>query len=161
MSDPTAELEVFLAGLAGRVKDIALVLHRLDRLEAGDGRWLGEFVADQSVRFDAAQEVLLRAFGVVSDRINWAILQELAAHETCPLGRLAGATGLGRFALVERLNDLVQVGLASRLLDTDSAQVTPAGLALYRLVSYCSQEVSARAADLLGRFLGQTVRPPS
>jgi hypothetical protein len=51
-------------------------------------------------------------------------------------------TGLGRLVLSERLNDLVQVGLATRLIDTDHAQITAAGAGIVRLVEALIADVA-------------------
>ena len=41
----------------------------------------------------------------------------------------------------ERLNDLIQVGLATREIDTDQAQITASGADMVRLIDDLSRQV--------------------
>lgn len=120
------------AGLAGRLRSLVVALDRLDRLESGSGAWRARF--EEAELPEAATELTLRALRTGADPANFRILRALAADDSHALGRLIETTGLGRLVLSERLNDLVQVGLATRLIDTDHAQITPAGASLLRLV---------------------------
>jgi hypothetical protein len=49
------------------------------------------------------------------------------------------------------LNDLVQVGLATLLIDTDHAQITGAGASLMRLIDALIAEVAAQYLSRPGR----------
>ena len=126
-------------GLAARLRSIALALDRLDRLESGTGDWRAAFPDGELPQ--AATELTLRAFHTASDASNYHILRHLAEGESTAVSALIEATEMGRLALSERLNDLVQVGLAARLIDTDHAQLTAAGAALYQLFDAVSQTV--------------------
>ena len=132
------------AGLAGRLRSLSIVLDRLDRLESGSGAWLADF--NEKELPEAAQMMTLRALGTVADPANYALLRTLASGESNKLGDLMAVTGNGRLPLSERLNDLVQVGLASRLIDTDHAQITAAGAALVELID---EIVGQTAAEYL------------
>lgn len=124
--------ETIAVGLAGRLRSLAIVLDRLDRLESGSGVWLTDF--KETELSEAAQMMTLRAFKTVSDPANYTILRALASGESHKVGDLITMTGNGRLPLSEHLNDLVQVGLASRLIDTDHAQITAAGAAFVELI---------------------------
>lgn len=126
-------------GVAARLRSLAVALDRLDRLESGTGTWLSGFDAVELP--DAATELTLRALRTGADPINFAILKTLAVEDSQPLAHLIEKVGLRRLTLSERLNDLVQVGLATRLIDTDHAQITPAGAGAVRLVEGLIAEV--------------------
>ncbi|MEW5958154.1 MAG: hypothetical protein AB1801_10545 [Chloroflexota bacterium] len=127
-------------GLAGRLRSLVMALDRLDRLESGSGAWLAQFKTEELP--EAATELTLRALRAGADPANFAILKALAAADSCSLVQLIDTTGLGRLSLSERLNDLVQVGLAVRLIETDQAQLTAAGASLVRLVEALVAEVA-------------------
>ena len=130
------------AGLASRLRALVAALDRLDRLESGSGIWLAGFA--ETELHGAATELSLRALRTVADPANFAVLQALAGDESQPLSHLIDSTGLGRLALSERLNDLVQVGLATRLIDTDHAQITQAGASLIGLIDALITEVAVQ-----------------
>lgn len=119
-------------GLAGRLYSLVTALDRLDRLESGSGTWLADF--DSPELTEAATELTLRALRTIAEPTNFMLLEALAAGDSHSLSYLIETTGLGRLVLSERLNDLVQVGLAARLIDTDHAQITSAGAGAVRLV---------------------------
>lgn len=134
------------AGLAGRINTLALTLDRLDRLESGSGDWLAGFAERELPA--AAAEMVLRSLRTAADPVNYQLLTLLTAHNTLPLLQIMSATGLGRLVLSERLHDLAQVGLASRLIDSDHAQITAAGAEMAqfieRLVDIVRQDLSCR-----------------
>jgi DNA-binding HxlR family transcriptional regulator len=119
-------------GVAGRLRSLVVVLDRLDRLESGSGEWLAGFAEGELP--EAAAAMTLRALQTAADPANFAILKALSAGESSKIGDLMEETGYGRLPLTERLNDLVQVGMASRLIDTDHAQITAAGAAMSALI---------------------------
>jgi DNA-binding HxlR family transcriptional regulator len=128
------------AGLAGRIRLLVTALDRLDRLESGSGNWQASFVDAELA--EATTAMTLRALQTGSDHINFMILTALAATDSQAIGSLIETTGIGRFVLSERLNDLVQVGLATRLIDTDHVQITAAGASLVQLINEIRAEVS-------------------
>jgi len=138
------------AGLAGRLRSLVLMLDRLDRLESGSGNWLADFEADELP--EAAAELTLRALRAVANPNTFTLLTALAGNDTHSIAQLMAITGFGRLALSERLNDLVQLGLAIRLIDTDHAQITPAGAAMLQLIEVLQSGVIEQYRDL-------TVRP--
>jgi len=140
-------LNDFSFALALRLRDLARMLDRLDRLESGTGEWLvsqrdGDWTS-------AATEMTLRALRVVADPTNFAILTFLSKHTSAPMAELEKASGHGRLVLTERVNDLVQVGLAGRNIDTDHVQGTAAGAALVGLVNGISQTTAKKLAEAL------------
>ena len=140
-SPPDRTLGNIAAGVAGRLRSLVVVLDRLDRLESGSGEWLAGFAEGELP--EAATAMTLRALRTASDPANYAILKALGAGESSKIGDLMAATGYGRLPLTERLNDLVQVGLASRLIDTDHAQITAAGAAMVDLIEQLVKQVMA------------------
>jgi hypothetical protein len=135
------------SALAFRLRDIARMLDRIDRLESGTGEWL------RSQRHPewraAATDMTLRALRAAADPTNYAILTLLSNHVSEPVAELERATGLGRLVLAERINDLVQIGLAGRNIDTDQVQATAAGAALVGLIESISEASARRLAEAL------------
>ena len=140
MSD--ALIPLISAGLAGRLRSLAMVIDRLDRLESGSGSWLAQF--NNAELAESATTMTLRMLNTVSDQANFTILKALSASESQAMRHLMDMTGSGRLLLSERLNDLVQVGLAARLIDTDHAQITAAGAAIVQLVEEISAQTSVQ-----------------
>lgn len=135
--------------LALRLRDLARMQDRLDRLESGTGTWLAS--QEDSDWASAAEAMTLRALRAAADPANFALLEHLAAQAAAPMRELERVTGLGRLALSERVNDLVQVGLAMRNIDTDHVQATPGGAALVRLIRRIGEATAER--------LGEAMRP--
>jgi hypothetical protein len=135
------------AALALRLRDLARMADRLDRLESGSGNWLAS--QDEAALREAATDMTLRALRAAADPTNFAILKFLSAHTSAPIAELERAAGLGRLALSERVNDLVQVGLAGRNIDTDHVQITAGGAALVRLISDIGAATAQRLAEAL------------
>jgi hypothetical protein len=88
----------------------------------------------------AARELLLRGLRTLADPLNYAFARRLSEGDA-GLGELAELSGLPRLSVWERLNDLVQAGLAARSLAGDRAAITAAGRTLVDLV-----EEAARSA---------------
>ncbi len=135
------------SALALRLRDIARLLDRLDRLESGTGEWLA--TQRDGALAEAATEMTLRALRAAADPTNYAILTFLSAHASAPVAELEKASGLGRLALAERLSDLVQVGLAARAIDTDQVQGTAAGGALVGLIQSIAEATAEKLAEVL------------
>jgi len=135
------------SALALRLRDIARLLDRLDRLESGTGEWLAS--QGEGALREAATDMTLRALRAAADPTNFAILTFLSAHTSAPMAELEAATGFGRLALAERVNDLVQVGLAGRNIDTDHVQGTAAGAALVGLIHNIGEATAQRLAEVL------------
>ncbi len=137
----------FSSALALRLRDLARMADRLDRLESGTGEWLKAQRAEDWIA--AATEMTLRALRVAADPLNFAILTFLSKRATTPIADLEQAVGLGRLALTERVNDLIQVGLAGRNIDTDQVQGTAAGAALVGWINTIGEATANRLAEAL------------
>lgn len=124
--------------LAARLAELEAALERYEAFAFEPGR--GPVPPAPRERAEAARELLLRALREAGDPVNFRILRRLAEGQT-PLAELVGLVSLPRISVWERVNDLVQVGLAARSLEGDSAGATAMGLGLVRLV-----EESAAAA---------------
>ncbi len=134
--DPAA-LGKALAGRLGEVR-AALERHAAFVFAPGEeppGPALGPGEAEA-----AAREFVLRALRTAADPVNDRLLRRLAEGQAT-LAELAALVGLPRLAVWERVNDLVQAGLAVRSLEGDRTGLSPAGQALATLV-----EEAARAA---------------
>ena len=144
----TGQQDALSQTLARRLRDISRVLDRLDRLEAGSGSWLAQ--QNESDLQNAAQEMTLRAVRQAADSHNFALLKLLHTDRiTYPVGELQNASGLDRMTLSERLNDLVQVGLVVREIDTDHVQITDAGRSLTGWLSNIQQTVTHALTEQL------------
>jgi len=126
-------------GLAGRLRLLVRALDRLDRLESGSGEWKAGFA--ETELSEAATGLTLRLLSTVADSTNFAILNILTTDGSFSMKKLMERSGVGRLVLSERLNDLVQVGLVSRLIDTDQAQITGAGANMVRMVKLITSVV--------------------
>lgn len=126
-------------GLSGRLRSLVIAQDRLDRLESGSGQWRSDFVSSELD--ESAEFLTLRVMYTASDRLNLSILQSLATADSMSIPSLMAEVGLGRLVLSERLNDLVQVGLATRMIDTDHAQITAAGAGMVELVNQISNQI--------------------
>ena len=113
------------------------MLDRLDRLESGTGEWLASQQEDDLLT--TATDMTLRALRIAADPANFTLLAFLATHTTAPTIELEKASGIGRLSLTERLNDLTQVGLAGRNIDTDQVQISAGGAALVGLINSISE----------------------
>jgi hypothetical protein len=125
------------SALALRLRDIARMMDRLDRLESGTGKWAASLHNGELK--SASTEMALRALRVASDPTNFVLLTFLSTHESASTADLEKSVSVGRLALIERVNDLVQVGLAARNIDTDQIQNTAAGAAVVGLISSISE----------------------
>ncbi len=125
-------IKAIAGGLAGRLRSLVAVLDRFDRLESGSGTWRSTFADDELP--EAATELALRTLRTVAAPNNFTLLRTLATSNSHSIDQLMKITGSGRLVLAEQLNDMVQVGLATRLIDTDHAQITVAGASMVCLV---------------------------
>jgi hypothetical protein len=130
------------SALALRLRDLARLADRLDRLESGTGRWLAsQQTADWRA---AAGDMTLRALRAAADPTNYTLLAFCSARVSVSTAELGQAAGLGRLPLTERVNDLAQVGLLARNIDTDQVQATAGGTALARLIDDIAEATTKR-----------------
>lgn len=144
-------VEPLVSGLADRLRTLLLTMDRLDRLEtAGElAGWLGR--ERQAGRLPGhARELLLRALRVAADPTNFRILAALDPLEAVELVELMRRTELARVAASERVNDLVQVGLAAREMVGDQIRSTALAEGVVALVEAVAGETGERLRRELG-----------
>lgn len=147
--DPSKDI---LDGLTGRVRNLLLTLDRQDRLETADAfvGWLDRERSEGRLG-EASREILLRALRAAGDPVNFQLLTFLDPLEPVTLPVLMRESGLARVAASERINDLVQAGLAARELIGDQIRGTPLAVGLVSLVEVLAAEVGDRlAAEAFG-----------
>ncbi len=149
--------EAMARGLAERARNLLRALDRQDRLEGSRefAGWLERAVAGDDMPAIAG-ELLLRALRTAGDPTNFRILELLGPLEGVRLAEVMERTGLTRVAASERVNDLVQVGLASRELIDDQIRGTPLASGIVRLVGELSAEAGRRLAEELGAAAADT-----
>lgn len=137
-------------GLADRARNLLRALDRQDRLETAGTfvGWLERQVADGELG-RSTQELLLRALSAAGDPINFRLLSLLDPLEGVEVPALMAQTGLDRVAVSERINDLVQVGLAGRDMVSDQIRGTSLGGGIVVWVG----EIAERTAEQLGEEL--------
>jgi len=142
-----------IQGLADRARNLLRVLDRQDRLETAQTfvGWLQQQL-NEGVLAQSTQELFLRALAVSGEPVNFVILTRLDPLEGVEVPGLMQHTGLGRVAVSERVNDLVQAGLASRDMVSDQIRGTSLGAGIVALV----EEIAGKAATRLGDELGNT-----
>ena len=148
MRDPTDSVG---HGLAARLRTLLLALDRQDRLETAQEfvGWLAEHSEPQDLA-DHARELLLRAFRVAGDPVNFGILIRLDRIDPVSIPELMRATRLGRVAVSERVNDMVQTGLAVREMVNDDVRGTDLGDGLTAFVDEATKRGGAELANGLG-----------
>ena len=159
MSD---ESEQAADGLWSRFRDIALALRRWQDFnfsaEGSEGkfteRWLEGLAKDTGALSGVGRELVLRAFRVGADGVNFEILTRLRNEEAVPLSDLAQATGLPHFTLSERVNDLVQVGLAVRVLEQDAVRATALTRGFLGMVGGIERRLTAKIREGLPGLIG-------
>ena len=95
-----------------------------------------------------AHDMVLRVLRAAGDALNFRILAAACAQARdgmdagAPLDRLACDLGLTRMALIERVHDLIQLGLVARDLQRDRVLGSPAGHGVLELVSALESDVA-------------------
>lgn len=142
MTNTLADYPQIAVGIAGRMRALVLTLDRLDRLEAGTGKWLEEF--NKNELDQAATDMSLRALQASTKPKNYAILKKLSMQPSFSMKELTDTLKQDRLGMSERLNDLIQVGLVTREIDTDQAQITPSGTDMVRMISDLSSQAASQ-----------------
>ncbi len=156
------EAEQAAAGLWSRFRDIALALRRWQDFnfsaEGGEGRfadrWLEGLLREAGGLDGVGRELVLRAFRGGADAVNFEILTRLHDEEAVALSDLARATRLPHFTVSERVNDLVQVGLAVRVLEQDAARATSLARGFLGIVGDVEQRLIAKIREGLPGLIG-------
>ncbi len=98
--------------------------------EPGPSRWLNALANNHDEVKAIAGDFVLRAFRVALEPTNFTILLKLREQPAVSLPDLMQATLLNRLSLSERINDLIQVGLVIKDVQTGQVQGTQAAEAL-------------------------------
>lgn len=152
----SAERKAIVDGLATRVRNLLRSLDRQDRLETAQAfvGWL-EKERQEGKLPDDAREMLLRALRVASDPTNYRILGRLDPLVPVEIPELLHESGLERVAVSERVNDLVQAGLAVRELVNDQVRGTALASGLVSLVEGIAHQAGERLAEQLASDHGR------
>jgi hypothetical protein len=132
------------------LRTLLLSLDRQDRLETAQ-----EFVGwlagqtDEKQLAEYSRELLLRALRVAGDPINFQILNLLDRIDPIDVPALMRETRLNRVAVSERVNDLVQTGLAVREMVNDQVRGTDLSAGLATFVNGAAQRAGIELKDAL------------
>ncbi|MFQ5707742.1 MAG: winged helix-turn-helix domain-containing protein [bacterium] len=161
--DDLADLVTDIAlDLWHRFRAIALVLDQADRFvgmspagEAaqGEGRWLQSVVEKPEELRQVAEDLVLRAFALALQPANFSILQQLQNQASVSLAELVQACGLSRLSVSERVNDLIQVGLATKDVQTGQVQATKAAERVVALLQQTRESLLKLLLDKLPELL--------
>lgn len=126
-------IEALSEALAKRLADARAAAHRLEGFAFEPGQSdPGLTDADDSTA-DAMRDLALKALSRISDPLNYLMMRHLDGGDAS-VAALATLTGLTRISTIERVNDLLQVGLVGRSHRGDEVGLSPAGKALVALV---------------------------
>ncbi len=139
-----------VGGLTDRARNLLRALDRQDRLETAHTfvGWVTRQSADGQLP-ESTRELMLRALRTAGDQLNFRLLTLLDPLEGVEVPALMLHVGLGRVATSERVNDLVQAGLASRDMVSDQIRGTALGAGIIALVAETAAAAAARLADEL------------
>jgi hypothetical protein len=98
--------------------------------EQTPSRWLHALANNHGEVRAIAGDLVLRALRVALEPANFTILLKLREQPAVSFPELMQATQLNRLSLGERVNDLIQAGLAMKDMQTGQAQGTKAAEAL-------------------------------
>lgn len=143
--------EEIVEGVVARARQLLRALDREDRLETAGAfvGWLGR-EREQGRLPDAAREVFLKALRAAGDPVSYRVLGLLDPLTPAAQHALMERTGLSRVALVERVHDLIQAGLATRELIGDEVRATPLAMGLLALVERTAKAAGERLQHDLG-----------
>jgi len=142
LTDLSQLVQDIATDLCYRFRAMAMAIDQADRFvgmtETGeaDSREAGWFLslAQRSEEVDEiAEDLILRAFRTALEPDNYAILQGLGKQPSVSCSDLMKASGMNRLSVSERVNDLIQVGLVIKDVQTDQVQGTKAAHAILQL----------------------------
>lgn len=141
------DLDIVGSGLGSRLVDVMAAMERQESFVfSTDDPPSRPSIDDRPV----ARDFVLRALAAVSDSVNYRLLVVLAEGDL-PMGDLCDHVGLGRPAVWERVNDLVQVGLVGRQFERDLVGLSGPGQELVKFVeavtSAAQQHAESAAAQ--------------
>lgn len=150
-------------GLWQRFRLLAMVIDKADRFvgmsangtprEAQRGeaneRWLDSLAENREETESIAEDLVLRAFQVGLEPTNFIILKRLRRGLSMSFSDLMRETRLNRLSLSERVNDLIQVGLATKEIGTNAVVGTTAAQGLVDFVEKTRQGLADRILERL------------
>jgi hypothetical protein len=95
---------------------------------------------------EIATEMTLRAFRAASDATAFRLLDGLG-DDGASVDDLSRASGLGRFATLERVTELVQAGLASHPAGSDRVHATRLGRGVAGVLGSVRDRFAGKIAD--------------
>jgi|GEM_PF-1132247 len=113
--------------------------------EQAPSRWLHALANNHDEVTTIAGDLVVRAFRIALEPTNFAILLQLREQLAVSLPDLMQATQLNRLSLNERINDLIQAGLAVKDVQTGQVQGTKAAEAIVDFI----QQVRDKLSDLI------------
>ena len=143
-------------GLWQRFKEMVMVRKRLENYvfmpetnpEEKVNGWLDHLLDEGQVKL-LATELTLRAFRVAVEAINYKILVRLQRERSVSISMLAELTGLPDLSVGERVNDLVQVGLALRSIEDNQVNATLLTDGLLGIIGETTEELTRNVRDRL------------
>ncbi len=144
-----------IEGLWARFRSLALALHRQDRLETARdfAGWLETLPGDEAQIADIALSLTLRALHVATEPVNFRILQLLHQETSVPFSALMADTGLSRIPLHERINVLMQAGLAVQELESDDVRASQLTGGVVELAGILQEGLRKAIAERLPEIL--------
>ncbi|WP_372787918.1 hypothetical protein [Paraconexibacter sp.] len=128
-------------GLAARLRDAAAAADRLADFSFAEHDTVPPPVLRDGEERAVAGDFVGRALHAATDPLGGRILHAAVGDGT-PIEELTAATGLPRLAVLERVYELLQLGLVARDLQADTVVATGAGRALDQVVSELADDVS-------------------
>ncbi len=157
MNDMSEVSAAIAEDLWQRFRLLAMVIDRTDSFvgmtpagadvsgELTPSRWLNALANNLDEVKAIAGDLVSRALRTALAPENFAILLKLREQPAVPFSELMTATQLNRLSLSERVNDLVQVGLAVKDVQTSQVQGTKAAEAIVDFI----QQVRDKLSDLI------------
>lgn len=115
--------------------------------------WLNALASNESERAEVATEMILAALRVGAETLNYRMLVRLHGAGSAPVEELMTLTGLGRLAVLERVNQLTQVGLVKRELQSDTVHSTRLTAGLVGFIEQVKGRLMEKIAVRLPRLL--------
>ena len=139
MDDQTKLMEEIALDLWHRFRAMALAIDQAQRFVAlpSEGEtinekelWLSHLPEHPEEIEEIANDLVLRAFRAALEPTNYLILQTLKHDTSISISDLMKVTEWNLMSVSERVNDLIQVGLAVKDVQTGQVQATRAGQGL-------------------------------
>ena len=104
--------------------------------------WLQKLPDHPDEITEIAKDLVLRAFHTASDSTNFLILEKLTKETSVAYSDLMQATQLHLLPVSERVNDLIQVGLAVKDVQTGQVRATKAAQMLMEVMESTTVELA-------------------